>query len=131
MDDEKAELKSIKENDIFYCDCINDLDRKTNCKQTITDNKLYSNAIEQLDLNLCENIISEKVKKKCNYSVNKELERVNKETLYLANKYLASHNMAKAIEQFEKLLESNPEKVEYMLNIAQAYAEQGLKKQEQ
>jgi len=131
LDDEKADLLSIEKSDIIYCDCIEDKNIKIACKQKSTDLSFYTNAIEQLDIELCKNIIDKKVKKKCEYSLNKELKRLEGETLYLANKFQASHNLDKAIEQFEKLLESNPKKVEYMLNIAQVYAEKWLKQQEQ
>ncbi len=127
---EKAELLSIEKSDLTYCDCIKDNNRKSACKQKWMDNILYNNAIEQLDTSLCKNIISPKINKKCIHSVNKELQKVENETLYLANKYLASHNMEKAIEQFNKLLEIHPKKVKYMLDLAEAYAEYGLKKQE-
>lgn len=129
--DQEIYSSTIEKQDIAQCSCIKNEELKNVCQTSISDVSLYNQALSGLDESFCHNISSEISKEAC-FSVVKDsvsqLEEKNPE--YLANIYASNHN-EKAIDIYEKKIKEGDSEVTSFINLAMAYAEKGLREQEQ
>lgn len=129
--DKSAYKIAIKEIDFNACVCIENAVFEKQCQTVVSDLNFYSEAIKQFDVNLCNQIKEGTKKSACLLIVKSGVEHLEENDLdYLASIHLVSHNEA-AIDNYGNLLENDPENLLYLTSLSVAYAEKGLKAQEQ
>lgn len=129
--DQDAYKDAITSKNVNQCECVEDEKLKDTCKSASMDVMFYDRALAQLDPSLCEKINSEIQRGACEKVVTSSIEQLEKQDpQYLANVYATTHN-EKAIEQLEKITAEDQETVDNFVSLALAYAEKGLKEQEQ
>lgn len=129
--DKKAYAKAIESYNIDICDQIVNQASKDNCKKMVFNVSLYHQAIKQYNPEICKEIQEAEIKEACIKVAESGVSYLKEnDPQALARVYSNSHN-AQAIQQYEKLLETEPNNVINLLALALAYAEAGLKEQEQ
>ncbi len=130
-DDASASKVAHETNDLKICLCIKDEALRNLCEENIRDSLTYKSALKQLDVRMCDSLIVEARKEGCIAVIENSIAYFEKEDpKRLATIFSMSHHNDKAILQYEELLESDPNNIEYLKNVALAYAEKGLKEQE-
>ena len=130
-DDQAAYTDAITTQNINQCSCIKDTTLQDTCKSATMDVSFYTRAIDQLDESLCSKITSTMQKNACISVVKDSITQLQeKDPQYLANMYANTHN-EKAIDAYEKLAQTDTENISNYITLALAYAEKGLKEQEQ
>ena len=120
-----------KNSNLDACDCIGDDKMREMCITSTMDIALYSKALENLDDDFCENIKSESHKNSCYSVVKNSIDKLkNENPQRLADIYSRSHN-EESIGLYEKLTETDQQNIDNYIYLALAYAEKGLKEQEQ
>lgn len=130
-DDQAAYMDAFERREINQCECIEDEKLRDVCKSGVMDVVFYDRALDQLDIDLCDNIYSEVQKEACVAVVTDaiaDFEEIDPQ--YLADIYAMNHN-EKAIGLLEELIAQGETSVENHISLALAYAEKGLKAQEQ
>lgn len=129
--DQEAYNEASKNNDLDACNCIGDTAMKEMCTTSTMDTALYSRALDNLNDDFCKNIKSESNKNSCYLVVKNSIDKLKKENPQrLADIYSRSHN-EESIGLYEKLTEADQKNIDNFIYLALAYAEKGLKEQEQ
>ncbi len=130
-DDQDAYIDAITKKDVNLCSCVKDTNFQVTCKSATMDILFYTRAIDHLDESLCDKIMSTIQKEAC-VSVVKDsvVQLQEKDPLYLASIQANTHN-EKAIDTYEKLIQTDNKNIDNYITLALAYAEKGLKEQEQ
>lgn len=129
--DQEAYNEASNNNNLDACNCIGDDKMREMCTTSTMDTALYSRALDNLNDDFCENIKSESHKNSCYSVVKNSIDKLKKENPQrLADIYSRSHN-EESIGTYEKLIESDQQNIDNYIYLALAYAEKGLKEQEQ
>ncbi|MFH1183188.1 MAG: hypothetical protein V1690_02920 [Candidatus Moraniibacteriota bacterium] len=129
--DQEAYTKAMESSNINACDCVSEETSRGKCKEAILDLNLYNQAIEQYNPDICNEIKEISIKQACATVVESGVNNLKEKDLqFLANVYANAHNSS-AIQAYEKLLEAEPNNLGNLLALTLAYAEAGLKEQEQ
>ena len=130
-DDGTAKFQAITDSDMDICTCIEDVEMRNECKDTVSNALLYRNAINQMDPTKCDEITVEAHREACRGMITSAVGYFETEDpQHLALTYARAHN-ENAIASLEALLESDPEDTINLLSLALSYAEKGLREQEQ
>jgi tetratricopeptide (TPR) repeat protein len=129
--DGEAYNTALENLDEYVCRCIEDTERRAVCNQVVSDNMLMKNAVKLLDEKLCDMIESEEKKQNCHSIVVNAVNEYRELQPEVYAGVRASTHSTDTADEYEKLLAGDPENVEYLLTLAIAYAENGLKEQEQ
>lgn len=122
---------AVARKDVNICSCTKDKEERQKCRMVVVDINLYQQALKQLDDSLCDKIKSKFQKKACYKVVQSSIEKIKKDNpTYLAKVYVFSHN-EKAIDELENLVTNSGQNIDMRISLAMAYAEKGLKEQEQ
>lgn len=129
--DQEAYADAVMKPDVNQCACIKDEQLITTCKATAMDVMFYTNAIDHLDESLCAKINDENQKNACVSIVKDSIAQLQKsDPQYLAMKLVSTHN-ENAIGALEQVTQEDQSNVDNFVALALAYAEKGLKEQEQ
>ena len=130
-DDQAAYTDAITKQNVNQCSCVKDEKLQEMCKFTTMDLTIYSEAVKQFDQKKCENIRDDSRKSACLMITKSGVDYLKEnDPQYLVNINANAHNKD-AIEGYESLLQSDPNNVKNLISLALAYAENGLKDQEQ
>ena len=130
-DDQEAYKDAIISKNVSQCECIEDDKLKDTCKSASMDVMFYDRALVQFDATLCERINSEIQRNACEKVVASSISQLEENNpQYLADMYAAAHN-ENAIGQLEKVVKGDQKNIDNFISLALAYAEKGLKEQEQ
>lgn len=129
--DQEVYKEAISKKDVNICSCIDEEKLENTCKLASMNAMFYNQALNQLDETLCEKINSDIQKDACHNVVQSSVKQFeNEDPEYLARVYAATHN-EKAIGELESVIESDENNINAHIALALAYAEKGLKEQEQ
>lgn len=129
--EQEAYNDANRNNNLDACNCINDDRMKDMCITSAMDTSLYSRALDNLNDDFCDNIKSQPNKNSCYSVVKNSINKLKKENPQrLADIYSRSHN-EESINLYEKITESDQQNIDNFIYLALAYAEKGLKEQEQ
>lgn len=129
--DQDAYNEASNNNNLDACSCIGDEAMRDMCTTSTMDIILYGRALDNLDITLCENIRTQVHKDSCNSVVKDSIEQLKKnDPQRLADIYFLSSN-EKSIELYEELTASDQKNIINYTALALAYAEKGLREQEQ
>ena len=122
---------AILKESIEICECFNDSDKKDECQKAVVDISLYNQAISQYDESLCDSISDQNKQISCKKIVKSGIDYLRKnDPKQLAQTYILNNN-EKAIGEYEKLVQDNPNDLDYLISLILAYAGKGLNIQEQ
>ncbi len=125
--DKDAFQKAIESSNLDYCSCIDNEKVKTNCYDRVSDSIYFARAVDQYDVNICDNIKETVQKNSCKKLVASAKQELQQEDPnQLAAIYLNSGNYSEAINVYSSILSNNGENVEILSNLALAYANQAL-----
>lgn len=129
--DQEAFGKAVADNSIDICSCVDDEDLKGSCINSVSDKIIYDKALSYLDENLCSGIKSQQSQSSCLAVVKDSIVQLKeRDPQRLASIYAMSHN-ENAIVNYEKIIDNGSIDIRDYLSLALAYAEKGLKEQEQ
>ncbi len=133
--DQEAFSSAIKEEEMKFCDCIENENMKDNCKKSLTDLTLYNQAINQYNPTVCNEISNEEQKEACKTVVMSGIESLKAQeggADQLAAIYELNHDYDVAIALLEEGLQGNEnqEDVSSFLSLALLNAGKGLSEQE-
>lgn len=122
---------AITNKNINTCSCIVEKVLQDKCKATVIDINLYDQALTQLDEKICEKIRNEIKQGACHDVIQSSISQLQKsDPEYLARIYVSAHN-EKAVEELEQITQVDEKNVNVHIALSLAYAEKGLKEQEQ
>ncbi len=129
--DSKAISAAVENKDVAICNCVENQGRKKSCQNTVMDLIYYNQAIQQYNTLLCGQVQDSSRKDSCRKMVKSEQENLEKkDPQKLALAYLNSHNIDEAIKLYEKMLQSQPSNVDYLVAASIAYAGKAFEEQE-
>jgi len=130
--DGEASQKAKDAGDSSYCICVKDEKVKLNCQESAQNAAYFAQARAQFKSDFCALIKNDgNLKASCEAMVSSGIAYLKeKDPQFLANVYSNTHNSL-AIQEYEKLLKVEPNNLKNLLSLASAYAEAGLKEQEQ
>lgn len=129
--DQAAYNEASDKNSLDACSCIKDEKAREMCLISTMDTILYSNALDNLNVEICENIKSQVHKDSCYSVVEDSIAQLKeKDPARLAYIFTRTHN-ENSIALYEKLTVDNPDDVNNYIALALAYAEKGLREDEQ
>ncbi len=125
-------IEALNTGNVQLCQCITENEElKNTCINGTADAIKMQNAVMAMNATLCEEITEESTKAYCVQVVEDGITYFKEnDPQALANKRMNAHDEA-AITDYEALLEGEPDNLTNLLNLTLAYAEKGLREQEQ
>lgn len=128
--DSEAYASAIENADMNICYCIEDEAQKSRCEISVSDALTYQKALATMDVHVCDDMVSPEGRDACKAVVNSSVEHFEEtDPEYLAHTKATAHN-EEAVSDYEAILETDPENLLVLVSLASAYAEQGLRAQE-
>lgn len=119
--------KAIKNNDIYYCRCINEASSEKQCEEKVLDMNYYNEGIKQFNDNLCQKIKDTDIKNDCSGIVKSGTDYVKKQDpISLAQSYLNANNYDAAISTLEEANKNVQNNATALNLLALSYANKAL-----
>lgn len=130
LHDGEAMQVAISETELGICFCIDNVEQKNRCIESVTNGMLYKNALQNMNPDLCDEMTVPEHTQACRSVVLSGVEFLADENPQaLARTYAVSQN-EKAISHYESLIETNPQNVSNLIELAFVYAGEALREQE-
>ena len=131
FDDQSAYKNAMENKSLNYCECVKDTQTKEVCFSVVKDLSIYDQALAQANPQLCENIKENTRREACVEVAQTKIDYLKKQDPQtLADIQFLSHN-EQVIDTLEDMLKTDDKNIKNLTQLALAYAEKGLKEQEQ